>query len=207
MPTPWIVFDANGTIFDLRAATPAVGGAVVLEAWFERVLHGAATVTLAGTWAPFEELAAAALGTTCAKLGLDEVDQGAALEALRQLPAFPDAVTAVERTNGRAAILTNGSAETTRKLVERAALPIETILSCEEVRAYKPAAAPYELARERLGEEAVLVAAHAWDVAGARAAGLRAIWVDRAERHWPLPGIEPGERASSLADAVELALG
>jgi 2-haloacid dehalogenase len=207
MARPWIVFDANGTLFDLRAVAPAVGGDVVLEAWFQRVLHGAATVTLAGTWTPFDELAAAALATTCAKLGLDPVDQAAALEALQQLPAFPDAREAIDLTGGQAAILTNGSAATTRALVERAGLPIETIVSCEEVRAYKPGAPPYELARERLGEDAVLVAAHAWDVAGARAAGLRAIWVDRAEQRWPLPGIDPGERANSLVDAVTLALG
>lgn len=204
---PWIAFDANGTLFDLRGAAAALGGEAVLEAWFERVLHGAATLTLAGTWAPFDELASEALATTCAKLGLEGVDQDAALEALQRLPPQPDAFEAVGRAGRRAAILTNGSAATTRKLVERAQLPIATILSCEEVRAYKPAAAPYELARERLGEDAVLVAAHAWDVVGARAAGLRAIWVDRDERHWPLAGVEPGEQASSLVDAVALALG
>jgi 2-haloacid dehalogenase len=203
---PWIVFDANGTLFDLRAAAPAVGGPVVLEAWFERVLHGAAALTFAGTWAPFDALAAAALATTCAKLGLDDVDRAAALETLQRLPPYPDALEAVERAGGLAAILTNGSAETTQTLVERAQLPLETILSCEEVRAYKPAPAPYELSRRRLGDP-VLVAAHAWDVAGARAVGLRAIWVDRDEQTWPLPGVEPGERASSLVEAVALALG
>lgn len=202
----WVVFDANGTLFDLRAAAPAVGGEVALEAWFERVLHSAASLTLAGTWAPFDELARAALETTCAKLGLGDVDRDAALEELRRLPAYPDAQEAVSLARSRAAILTNGSGDTTRGLVERAGLTVETILSCEEVRAYKPAPAPYELARRRLGEP-VLVAAHAWDVAGARAAGVRAIWVDRSERHWPLPGVEPGERASSLVDAVTLALG
>jgi 2-haloacid dehalogenase len=204
MARPWIVFDANGTLFDLRAAAPAVGGQTALEAWFERVLHGAATLSLTGAWAPFDELARAALATTCAKLGLEDVDVEAVLDRLERLPAFPDAPAAVERAGGRAAILTNGSAATTRKLVERAGLPIETILSCEEVRAYKPAAAPYALARERLGDDAVLVAAHAWDVAGARAAGLRAIWVDRSERRWPLPGVDPSEHAGTLLEAVTL---
>jgi 2-haloacid dehalogenase len=207
MPAPWIVFDANGTLFDLRAAAPFVGGETALQAWFQRVLHGAATVTITGAWAHFDELAAGALATTCAELGLDGVDQEAALAELGRLPLQPDALEAAERADGRAAILTNGTAATTRKLVERARLPIETILTCEEVRAYKPAAPPYRLVRERLGKDAVLVAAHAWDVAGARSAGLRAIWVDRDERRWPLSGVDPGERASSLVEAVALALG
>lgn len=204
MAAPRVVFDANGTLFDLRAAAPAVGGEVVLEAWFERVLHTAASLTLAGRWAGFADIAADCLATTCAKLEL-EVDADAALQALRELPAFADAPAAVELAGG-AAILTNGGAETTRGLVERAGLPIDPVLSCEEVRAYKPAAAPYALARERLGD-VVLVAAHAWDVAGARAAGLRAVWVDRHERHWPLPEVDPGERAGSLVEAVAVALG
>jgi 2-haloacid dehalogenase len=122
------------------------------------------------------------------------------LRALSELPAAPDAAEAAALA-GDCAVLTNGGLASTRALVERAGLPIETILSCEEVRAYKPSAAPYLHARERLGE-CVLVATHAWDVAGARAAGLRAIWVDRSERTWPLAGVEPGERAASLVEAV-----
>jgi 2-haloacid dehalogenase len=77
-------------------------------------------------------------------------------------------------------------------------------VSCEEVRAYKPSSAPDLHARELLGEY-LLVAAHAWDVAGARAAGVRAIWVDRDERTWPVAGAEPGERAGSLVEAVQQA--
>ena len=164
-------------------------------------MRSCSALTLAGAWTPFGEVAARALATTCAKLGLD-ADQEAVLQALSELPAARDAAEAVALCE-ECAILTNGGLESTRALVERAGLPIETILSCEEVRAYKPSAAPYLEARERLGD-CVLVAAHAWDVAGARAAGLRAIWVDRSERTGPLAGVEPGERASSLVEAVGL---
>jgi FMN phosphatase YigB (HAD superfamily) len=126
---PTVLFDANGTLFDLAPVREAIGGPAELEAFFERTLHSAAALTMAGAWAPWDEIAEAALATTCAKTGLD-VDQEAVLAALR---------------------------------------------------------------------------AHAWDVAGARAAGLRAIWVDREERHWPLAGVEPGERAPGLVEAEALA--
>lgn len=49
------------------------------------------------------------------------------------------------------------------------------------------------------------MAAHGWDVLGARAAGLSAIWVDRLERRWPFPTVEP-PWADTLVTAVELAL-
>jgi FMN phosphatase YigB (HAD superfamily) len=50
-----------------------------------------------------------------------------------------------------------------------------------------------------------LVAAHGWDVLGARAAGLDAVWVDRVEHVWPFPSAEPA-RAPDLERAVELAV-
>jgi 2-haloacid dehalogenase len=141
-----------------------------------------------------------ALATTCAKLGV-AVDQRVVLRALHELPPAPGAREAVEAA-GDCAILTNGGRDSTRRLVERAGLGIERILSCEDIRAYKPSCAPYEHARAELGD-CVLVAAHGWDVAGARAAGLRAIWVSRGEREWPLAGHEPVEQAPSLLAAVQ----
>jgi 2-haloacid dehalogenase len=196
---PTVVFDANGTLFSLDPVQELLG-AQATEAFFQRTLHSAAALTYAGTWAPFDEVARRALATTCAKLELD-VDPQAVLQALQELPPAPDAREAVEAA-GDCAILTNGGRESTRKLVERAGLGIDRILSCEDVRAYKPSRAPYEHARAELGD-CVLVAAHGWDVAGARAAGLRAIWVSRGEREWPLAGLEPVEQAPSLLAAVQ----
>jgi 2-haloacid dehalogenase len=81
-------------------------------------------------------------------------------------------------------------------------------VSVEEVRAYKPHPAPYRRALELLElppERVALVAAHGWDVLGAQAARLRAVWVDRVEHRWPFPSPEP-QRAPDLERAVELAL-
>ena len=196
-----IVCDSNGTLFDLAPVRAALGSAEHLEAFFERTLHSALTLTTIGAWAPFEEIARTALRTTVAKLELG-VDQSSVLKALRELPAFPDAFEATALA-GRCTILTNSSEASARELVDRTGLGVETILSCEEVHTYKPATAAYALASERLGD-CVLIAAHAWDVAGARSAGLRAIWVDRDEREWPLAGLPVGERAHSLVEAVRL---
>lgn len=77
------------------------------------------------------------------------------------------------------------------------------------MRAYKPAPAPYHHAAKRLGVDArdtVLVAAHGWDVVGARSAGLQAIWVDRLERRWPFP-LPEAKRTSTVAEAVQQVVG
>ena len=179
-----VAFDSLGTLFD-------PGG---LEERMPRLLHHALSLTVAGAWAPLDELAAA----LDPELG----------KRLPELTAYDDALPALEsarRANGEAWVLTNGSRATTKGLLERSGLAdlVTEIRSVEDVERYKPHPAVYKL----LPADATLVAAHGWDVFGARAAGRRAVWVDRLEQEWPLPG-EPHEpRASSLVEAARLASG
>ena len=61
---------------------------------------------------------------------------------------------------------------------------IEIVISAPESGAFKPDPRPYRMALERIGADAgevALVAAHWWDVAGAKAAGLRTGWVARRD--------------------------
>lgn len=199
---PTVVFDANGTLFDLAPVRSAIGGGDRFEAFFQRVLHSAATLTFAGAWAAFDEIAATALATTCATLDLADVDQPSVLAAFAELRPFPDAPAAVAAA-GSVAILTNSSEASTRRLVARASLDIGEIVSCEAIREYKPAPQPYQLAEERLGDY-VLVSRHGWDVVGARAARVRAIWVRDDEVAWPFPSTDAGETADDLVSAVRV---
>jgi 2-haloacid dehalogenase len=213
--TDAIVFDALGTLFELRPLVERLEelGAPegTFDAWFERLLHSAASVTLAGDFVPFAELARTTLGTAAARLGV-ELDPDELLPLLERLRPYPDARAAVERLEeaGTAwAVLTNGGEAQTRALLEAGGLAgAWHVVSVEEVRAYKPHPAPYRRVVEALelpAERVTLVAAHGWDVVGARAAGLRAVWVDRLEHEWPFPSPEP-PRAPDLERAVELAL-
>jgi hypothetical protein len=52
-----------------------------------------------------------------------------------------------------------------------------------------------------------LIAAHGWDVAGARAAGLGAVWVSRLERRWPLPPPEPPAAPDLIGAADQILAG
>jgi hypothetical protein len=98
-----------------------------------------------------------------------------------------------------------------RELLERAGLVerVEAIFTVDEVEAYKPHPEPHRQAVDGLGltrQDVTLVAAHAWDVIGAQAANLQAIWIDRLERRWPFPLPEP-RRAGNLEQAAELVVG
>lgn len=204
-----VVFDALDTLFDPAPLRERLGAAV-FEAWFERTLHSAATLTMLGEFAPFGQLARATLATTAAVLGVD-VDAEAAVGELRRLPPAPDAREALERIHqesGRAFVLTNSGREAGEELVEQAGFGdlVERVFGVDEVKAYKPGPRPYRLVLDTVGEDVLLVATHAWDVAGAAAAGMRAVWVDRVERSWPLAdGIVPYATASDLVEAAEAA--
>lgn len=212
-PQPTVVFDVMGTLFDLdrvRAAFVGLGAdPPALEAWFQRNLHEAATLTLVEDYRPFEEIAGSALRTTLSQLGLDP-DRTEPLDALGELDPYSDAAEALSRLRDgglTVAALTNGSLKSTIKLLERGKLAdyVQHVLSCDDVKRFKPHRAPYDLARERLGATPTLVAAHGWDIVGARAAGWDAIWVDREEQEWPFP-LERPARAADLDGAATLLL-
>src|SRR5207248_9587558 len=101
-------------------------------AWFERILHSAATVTMLGEFVPFKELARTTLATTAAKLQLD-VDQDDVLAQLQQLPPAQDARAALERAD-RAFVLTNGGREGGEALLRNAGLDdlVERVFGVDE---------------------------------------------------------------------------
>jgi 2-haloacid dehalogenase len=196
-----IVFDSMGTLFDLSPIKERLGDAAT-EAWFGRILHSAAALTILGEFVPFAELARTTLATTVATLGLD-ADQQEVLAQLQQLPPAADAREALERAD-HACVLTNGGRRAGEQLLERAGLDsfVDRVFGVDEARAYKPDPRPYRLVLDELGD-ATLVATHAWDVVGAARAGMRAVWVDREERTWPFPEeVAPHATVHDLVQAV-----
>ncbi len=190
--TKAVVFDALGTLFDL--------GRRERSAELMRTLHHATSLTLAGEFAPLSEVAAA-------------VDPKLA-EAIASAGPYDDAEEALDvlaEAGIPAHVLTNGGAETTRELLRRGGLleRVRRVLSVDDVRRYKPDPAPYAHAARAIGAEPAritLIAAHAWDVLGARRAGLGTVWVDRRDEGWPLPVEPPEHRAGDLVEAARIAI-
>ena len=196
-----VVFDSLGTLFELTPVHERLGRPAT-EAWFERILHSAAALTMLGEFIPFADLARTTLATTAAVLQL-EADQRDVLAQLEQLPPAADAREALERAE-HAYVLTNGGKGAGEQLLARAGLEglVTRVFGVDEVRAYKPDPRPYRHVLDALGE-ATLVATHAWDVVGAARAGMRAVWVDRGERVWPFPeAVAPHATAPGLVAAV-----
>jgi 2-haloacid dehalogenase len=207
-----VLFDVVGTLFDVTPLQRKLRGSG-FDAWFERLLHTATSLTLAGRFEPFADIAASTLRTTIARNGLS-ADAGEVLALLQELPADDEAVAAIELLDASGLLvgaLTNNGEKQTQKLLEGAGLAdrVVEVVSVEEVELYKPHPAVYRHAAERLGVEPraiTLIAAHAWDVVGAKEAGLDAIWIDRIEREWPFPKGKPRRVAHGLLEASELTL-
>jgi 2-haloacid dehalogenase len=187
------VFDVNETLLDLAAMDPhfqrVFGDAGVRQAWFAQMIQSALVATVTGAYSQFGALAIGALEMTAERAGVElrDEDREAIAGQMRRLPAHPEVPGALGRLRDaglRLAALTNSTEQVAWAQLEHAGLidAFELVLSADTVRRLKPAPEPYRMAAERLGVavgEVRLVAAHAWDVAGALRAGCATAFVAR----------------------------
>jgi 2-haloacid dehalogenase len=135
------------------------------------------------------------------------------VRAWHRLPAWEDSAEGLSllRRGHVVAALSNGGFALLTHLVKAAGLPFDAILSAELARAYKPAPEVYLTAARLLDVEPghmLLVAAHGWDIDGARDAGLRTAFLERPLEKGPHGAADrPADVTSDLAvsDFRELA--
>lgn len=210
-------FDVNETLLDLRALDPLFkqlfGDAAARAAWFAQVIQSALLHNALNTYAPFGRIAAAAVEMTAQRLGVtlprDAADE--IVTALTALPAFPevrDALTAARRAGYKTAALTNGTRAIAVAQLTSAGLidTFDEVISADEVKHLKPAKQVYHLAAKTLRippRQLWMVAAHGWDIAGAKRASLRTAFVARrgaaAETLFPTPDLT----GHDIADVVQ----
>jgi 2-haloacid dehalogenase len=180
-------------LLDLAALDPlferAFGDASVRQLWFNQMLQSAFVSNMTDAYVTFGEAAEAALGMTEERRGVrvSEKDRREILGGLRALPPHPEVPESLDRLRDagfRLATLTNSTQEVADAQVRNAGLGdrFEMVLSADAAKRLKPAPAPYRMAARALGipEHGLrLVAAHAWDVAGAMRAGCAAAFVAR----------------------------
>jgi 2-haloacid dehalogenase len=187
------VFDVNETLLDLRALDAhfarIFGDAGVRQAWFAQLIQSALVATVTDVYSDFATIGGAALDMLAARRGitLSSADRAQILGGMRALPAHAEIAESLARLRSaglRLAALTNSTLSVARDQLTHAGLAdfFEQILSADMVRRLKPAPEPYRMAAERMGVEigAIrMIAAHAWDIAGALRAGCAAAFVAR----------------------------
>lgn len=214
-----VAFDVNETLFSLdrlgRAFAEVGLDPGLVPLWFARVLRDAFALTALGSYAPFGDLAAAALRGLDPGRVTDEA-VGRVMAAFRELEPHPDvepALRLVQQAAVPAVTLTNGGSALVEDLLRRGGLSglVDRCLSVEIVRRFKPAPEPYLHAATAMGVDPArlaLVASHPWDCAGAEAAGLCAGWVNRTGEPWPAvfssPAVTGGDLPTVVAQLLAL---
>ncbi|MGW7386580.1 haloacid dehalogenase type II [Streptomyces sp. NPDC054794] len=195
-----LVFDVNETLTDMtplaaRLADVGLPGHL-LPAWFAGVLRDGTALTLAGTYASFADVAHDVLRTLLARHAPAPATEEAVAHVLAGMPELPvnpdvpDGINALHTAGRRLLTLTNGSADTTRAVLDRAGLTdcFEALLDVSPAGAWKPAPAAYAHAlrtADMPAGEAMLVSVHPWDVNGAARAGLATAWLRRTAGPYP----------------------
>lgn len=215
---PTAAFDIIGTCFSLekpRQALARLGAPEhALELWFAQSLRDSFGFSHAGGYIPLKDMLQAELPRTLAQLGVDAPADGlqAVLATFAELDPRPDLANTARHLGDRGwrlLALTNGAAGTTRALLERAGVldRFQDLLSCDSISVTKPNRAVYQMALERAAGETWLLAAHAWDIAGAARAGLRTAFVTSVEKSYPDVYPRPDVVASSLLEAARAMTG
>lgn len=105
--------------------------------------------------------------------------------AWHSMLAWPDVPGAIEQLKAagyEVFVFANGTTRLQLDLCKSSGLKFHMLFSSELLGVYKPAPESYRKALELVGakpEESVMVAAHAYDVRGAKAAGMRTVYVHR----------------------------
>ena len=191
-----IVFDVNETLLSLAPLKDSVGEALggrddLLPLWFSTLLHYSLVETLTDHYHGFGEIGTAALIMVAEmqgiELGYDEAKE-AVVPPLRSLPPHPDVLeglTALKNTGRfKLATLTNSDDAGAEAKLRKAGLTglFDKLYTVESLRKYKPHPDTYRKVLDDLDvkpEEVLMVAAHAWDLMGAKTAGLQTAFIAR----------------------------
>jgi 2-haloacid dehalogenase len=216
-----LVFDVFGTLVDwrsgvaeaFRASGVAGDPEDLADAWRARYRPILAEVNEGSRpWGNFDDLHLVTLDDLLAERGIDlsVQERRRLVGAWHRLDPWPDVRAGLEALRRRHVIatLSNGHVALLVDLARHGDLRFDCLLSAELARAYKPEPEVYLTAARLLGLEAgdlMLVAAHPWDLAGARGAGLRTAFVNRPLEQGPGSAARADPDADeSVADLLEL---
>jgi 2-haloacid dehalogenase len=214
-----VVFDVLGTLVDepggLRAAirevaAPGADLDGLVTVWLDHVADEQRKVLdgrrAHATSDVLDREAAELVAARCGVTDAAAVDRLATAET--RLDPWPDTVDSLDRIARRLPVvgLSNASRPALTRLSAHAGLRWHGLLSAQDARSYKPAPQVYRLAVDLAGGRAdrvLMVAAHAWDLRGAQAVGMRTAYVRRPVGDPPLATDTFDHRADGLAELVD----
>jgi 2-haloacid dehalogenase len=190
-----LAFDVYGTLIDpfrMEDHLRAIFGARAKEAaelWRSKQLEYSFRRALMKKYKSFDVCTAQALRFVFRQLDVplaDETERNLLDQYLR-LPAYPDvpdALDELEALDFKIVACTNGTQHAVRGLLDRAGIlaRFSGIVSVDPIRTFKPDPEVYEYLAAQVNakkEMVCLISSNPFDVIGAKACGLRTVWVQR----------------------------
>ena len=213
-----VVFDIIGTCFSLekpRQQLIKLGAPdFALELWFSQSLRDAFALSHAGGYQPLKEILQAQLPRTLKTFEIEPDRDGLSkvIKTLGELEIQPTATEAFEilKESGWLIVaLTNGSKDSTLNLLERANVRkyFTEVYSCDAIAKTKPHPDVYQIIPADNLENAWMVAAHAWDIAGAIRVGMKTAFVSQLEKNYldvyPRPQIVAENLLEAASQIIE----
>jgi 2-haloacid dehalogenase len=205
-----LVFDAYGTLYDVRSVRTAADeafpgyGEIIAEIWRQKQLEYSWLRTLMERYADFSVITRDSLAFTlrCLALEYHPAVFQRIMDKYLHLDLYPDAKDALAALKDRKlAILSNGSSEMLNTLVRNTGLDsvLDATISIDSMKVFKPSRAAYTLIEARLGispSETLFVSSNPFDACGAKSFGLKVAWIER---------VTPAVMASEAADHRQIA--
>ncbi|WP_335987977.1 haloacid dehalogenase type II [Glycomyces sp. MUSA5-2] len=217
-PIDAVVFDVLGTMVDeprglaaaIREAAPGGDTDALLALWQRHIEREQDRIVKGERpFATADALDAEAAAAVAEQAGVTDAAVIARLAgAGRRHTAWDDSAAGLERLARTFPVLalSNANRAALLHLTAHAGLRWHQALSAEDAQTYKPAPAVYRLAVEAVGsppERILMVAAHAWDLRGAQAIGMRTAYVRRPIGDPPAPEDEFDWQCESLGELAE----
>jgi 2-haloacid dehalogenase len=206
--TKQLFFDVNETLLDLSPLKEKIsetlgGGPEVVKLWFTTMLQYSLVNTVGGQYRDFGEIGAACLQMVARNQDtpLSREQASKILQNIRSLPAHadvPEGLSRLKDAGYKLAAFTNSGKKALEEQMSNSGLKsyFDQLLSVEDIGLFKPDSRAYSWAARKMGmapDESMMIAAHGWDIAGAKWAGWQAAYVSR-----------PGQQLYPLAEDPDI---
>jgi 2-haloacid dehalogenase len=189
-----IAFDLYGTLFDISKLTRkmqrlASEPEAFTAIWRAKQLQYSFLMSLIKSYLPFRELTRKALTSTLdmMQLTLTGSEKRRLMNEWLRLELYPktEEILRILKERYSLAILTNGDSPSVNSLLSRSAIRsyFKAVTTADEVETFKPSPRIYALASKHLRippRDILMVSSNGFDVLGAKAAGMKACWINRA---------------------------
>lgn len=213
-------FDVYGTLIDTNGVLEQLRHIVKDQAeevsaiWRRKQLEYSFRRGLMQQYVPFPQVTAEALDYALAVRGINctPSDRQSLLDVYQRLPAFPDALVALERLaagDQQLYAFSNGPKAVVTALLQQAQLLpfFAGVVSVETTKVFKPSPLVYQHFAQTTKTpiaQCALVSGNPFDILGAKAAGMRGIWVQRdLQKIFDPWGQQPDRVIRSLSEIGE----